>query len=63
MIPLWENIFLKILCKLTNKICAMVMWGVCLVTEGVRVEVKLAEVLVGESFFVVERMMVITQQL
>ncbi len=41
----------------------MVMWGVCLVTEGVRVKVKLAEVLVGESLIVVERVMVITQQL
>ena len=41
----------------------MVMWGVCSLTEGVRVEVKLAEVLVGESLVIVERVIVITQQL
>ncbi len=41
----------------------MVMWGFCLVTEGVRIEVKLEEVLVGESLVGVEHVMVITQQL
>ncbi len=41
----------------------MVIWGVCPLTEGVRVEVKLADVLVGESLVVVEHMMVINQQL
>ena len=58
-----EEYFLKILVNFTNKICVMVMWDVCLVTEGVRVEVKLAEMLVGESLVVVECVMVITQQL
>ena len=58
-----EEYFLKILVNFTNKICAMVMRGICPLTEGVRFEVKLAEVLVGESLIVVERVMVITQQL
>ena len=40
----------------------MVMWGVYPLTEGVRVKVKLAEVLGGESLIIVECMMVITQQ-
>ena len=41
----------------------MAMWGVCPLTEGIKVKVKVGEVLGGESLMIVECMMVITQQL